>query len=117
VFGNEVGEPVKSIKTAWRATCRRAVIEGLQFHDLRRECGWRLLESPGVALPEVSAWLGHQNVTTTNAYLAATAQRLKATARKLEIGRTRRTRVAHGAGSTARPHTSARAAAAEKSVS
>jgi len=35
VFGNEVGEPVKSLKTAWRATYHRAGIVDLHFHDLR----------------------------------------------------------------------------------
>ena len=44
VFGNEIGERVGSVKTAWRATCRRAGIEDLNFHDLRREGGSRLLE-------------------------------------------------------------------------
>jgi len=37
VFGNAVGEHVGSIKTAWKAACRRAGISGLHFHDLRRE--------------------------------------------------------------------------------
>lgn len=45
VFGNEIGEPIASIKTAWRATCRRANIRGLHFHDLRREFGSRLLKA------------------------------------------------------------------------
>ena len=39
-----LGEPIDSVKTAWRATCRRAGIADLNFHDLRREHGaacWR----------------------------------------------------------------------------
>lgn len=47
VFGNEVGEPVDNVKTAWRTACRRAGISGLNFHDLRRECGSRWLEGGG----------------------------------------------------------------------
>ncbi len=68
VFGNEVGEEVDNVKTAWRAACRRAGIEGLNFHDLRRECGSRWLEG-GMNLLTVSAFLGHTQVTTTNIYL------------------------------------------------
>jgi integrase len=70
VFGNEVGEAVDNVKTAWRSACRRAGIEGLNFHDLRRECGSRWLEG-GVGLLTVSALLGHTQVTTTNTYLAS----------------------------------------------
>jgi integrase len=62
VFGNEVGEQIGSIKTAWRATCRRAGIRGLHFHDLRREFGSRLLES-GAAQHDVRDFLGHANIT------------------------------------------------------
>ena len=43
VFGNEVGEPINQIKTAWLATCRRAGIVDLHFHDLRRDFASRLL--------------------------------------------------------------------------
>jgi integrase len=35
VFGNAVGEPVKRVVRAWQATCRRAGIVDLHFHDLR----------------------------------------------------------------------------------
>ena len=37
VFGNEVGERVKSVQKAWTKTCKRAGIVGLHLHDLRRE--------------------------------------------------------------------------------
>jgi integrase len=30
-FGNEIGEKVKSFKTAWKLTCKRAGIAGLRF--------------------------------------------------------------------------------------
>ena len=45
VFGNAVGERLDSIKTAWKATCRRAGIEDLHFHDLRREAACRWFEA------------------------------------------------------------------------
>jgi integrase len=70
VFGSEIGEHQDSIKTAWRTTCRKAGIEDLHFHDLRREAASRWLEA-GVALLTVSYLLGHAQVTTTNAYSAS----------------------------------------------
>jgi integrase len=45
-FGNEIGERVQDFKTAWRGTCTRAGISGLNFHDLRREAGSRMQETP-----------------------------------------------------------------------
>ena len=71
VFGNEVGERVASVRRAWRASCRRAGVEGLHFQDLRREFASRLLES-GATLAEVQAWLGHANITLTSRYLGVT---------------------------------------------
>lgn len=76
VFGNEVGEAVGSIKTAWRATCRRAGVNDLHFHDLRREFASRLHESSG-SLHDVQEFLGHANVTTTSRYLKSTPLRLE----------------------------------------
>jgi integrase len=94
VFGNEIGQQVKSIGTAWdnavlkahdiavdRApdthaltpACR-AALRGinLHFHDLRREAGSRWLEG-AVPIHVVSKWLGHANVSQTSTYLATTA--------------------------------------------
>ena len=75
VFGNALGERVKSIKTAWRLTCARAQITGLHFHDLRREAASRLLEGD---VPEhyVQEVLGHANLSTTSRYLATTRKGL-----------------------------------------
>jgi integrase len=83
VFGNEIGEPIASIKTAWRATCRRANVRGLHFHDLRREFGSRLLES-GADQHDVREFLGHANITTTSRYLASTPLRLERALSRLE---------------------------------
>jgi integrase len=76
VFGNEVGERVKSVKTAWENCRRRAGVTGLHFHDLRREFGSRLRES-GASDHDVRDWLGHSNITTTSRYLATTSTRLQ----------------------------------------
>jgi integrase len=86
-FGNEIGEPVKGFKTAWRLTCRRAEIVGLHFHDLRREAGSQLLES-GASLTDVRDYLGHTSVTQTNTYLASSTQRLREALSKPTTART-----------------------------
>lgn len=76
VFGNEVGEGIGSVKTAWRAACERAGIDGLHFHDLRREFACRLLESRA-ELHDVRDFLGHTSITTTSRYLRSTSLRLE----------------------------------------
>jgi integrase len=84
VFGNEVGEPVKSVKTAWKATCRRAGITDLHLNDLRHEFGCRLLES-GSRLHDVRDFLGHANIATTSRYLQSSSYRLADALRRLEV--------------------------------
>lgn len=71
VFGNEIGERVKSKKSAWILACKRAGITNLHFHDLRREAGSRWLEG-GVPLQTVRDWLGHTNIAQTSTYLGST---------------------------------------------
>lgn len=83
VFGNECGEPVTSIRTAWELTCKRAGITGLHFHDLRREFACRLLES-SADLHDVRDFLGHANITTTSRYLQSTPTRLERALARLE---------------------------------
>ena len=95
VFGNEIGERIKNVKTAWETAVLRAYgvkIErtrgklsaanrarlaeiDLNFHDLRHEAGSRKLEA-GWPLHAVSRWLGHTKLTTTDTYLNATTQLL-----------------------------------------
>ena len=83
VFGNGVGKRLTTIKTAWRDTCRRAGIEDLHFHDLRREFACRLLES-SADLHDVRNFLGHANITTTSRYLRSTPVRLAQALERME---------------------------------
>ena len=82
-FGNEAGERVTSIRTAWELTCKRASITGLHFHDLRREFASRLLESRA-DLHDVQMFLGHAAITTTSRYLQSTPVRLERALARLE---------------------------------
>jgi len=86
VFGNELGERTRSIKTAWRLTCRRANITGLRIHDLRREAGSRWLEG-GVPLQVVRDWLGHSNISQTSTYLESTLTGQHDAMRRFEAAR------------------------------
>ena len=83
VFGNAVGDPLTSIRTAWRNTCRRAGIIDLHFHDLRRQFACRLLES-SADLHDVRDFLGHANITTTSRYVRSTPVRLAQALERME---------------------------------
>lgn len=93
VFGNAVGECIQSVDTAWTAACHRAGIVGLNFHDLRREAGSRLLES---GMPEhyVQRFLDHANLSTTSRYLKTTRRGMHEALTRVEERRNRCTTVA-----------------------
>lgn len=76
VFGTAVGTRHDSIKVAWAGTCRRAGIDGLCFHDLRREAGSRYSEA-GVPLHHLRELLGHANIATTSRYLSVAPVELR----------------------------------------
>ena len=59
---------------------------GLHLHDLRRECGSRLLEA-GAGIHEVREWLGHRDISTTGRYLAITGASLQRALGRLEASR------------------------------
>lgn len=79
VFVNpKTNKPYTSIKTAFKAAVRRAGLEDLRFHDLRRTVGTWLLTS-GVDIRTVQSILAHSDVRTTERYLALTnEQNIKA---------------------------------------
>ena len=65
VFCKEDGSPYKNLKKGLQGAARRAGIEGIRWHDLRRTCGCRLLQEYKVDLYLVRKWLGHKSVTMT----------------------------------------------------
>ncbi len=87
VFGTITGEQIASVKTAWRLTCERAKIEGLHFHDLRREAACRLLESGRFFLHDVQRFLDHADITTTSRYLQSSRLALHSAMRQYETDR------------------------------
>jgi integrase len=95
VFGTETGVKIRCVKTAWRLTCRRAGIEGLSIHDLRREAASSLHES-GMPLAYVSETLGHAQLTTTSRYIQASRLGRQAILKRVESKRNvKRDAVAH----------------------
>jgi len=48
-----------------RAAAKKADVADLDWHDLRRTCGCRLLQVYGLNMDKVSAWLGHSDVRVT----------------------------------------------------
>jgi integrase len=83
VFGNEVGEQVKSIRQAWERARDAAGVAGLQLRDLRHEAGSRFDEA-GVPTNYVSKILGHTNLTTTSRYPNIHRRGLQIAMEKLE---------------------------------
>jgi len=66
-FNPETQKPYTSIKTAFKAACRRALISGLRLHDMRHTFATRLIAS-GVDLITVKDLLGHGSVRITEKY-------------------------------------------------
>jgi len=61
------GKPIKSIKTAFNAACRRAGILDFRFHDLRHSAASWLVQA-GTPLDVIRDILGHADMKTTLRY-------------------------------------------------
>lgn len=71
------GKPIQDIKTAWRATIRRAGIRYCRFHDLRHTFATRLMEA-GVQQEIRKALMGHssgEDVHSTYVHVELPAKR------------------------------------------
>ena len=110
VFSNEVGELVRSFRSAWLTTVLKAhgikprwrkkanykqltedCVEAFQginlhWHDLRHEYASRLVER-GVPLAQVRDLLGHASISTTERYDNQTLEALQAATERLEDGK------------------------------
>ncbi|HEX6465385.1 MAG TPA: site-specific integrase [Vicinamibacterales bacterium] len=86
VFGNRLGQRVKSIRTAWENAREAAGLDGFQLRDLRHEAASRF-EEAGVLTTDVSKFLGHRNLSTTTRYLNTTSRRLRLALLRVEQAR------------------------------
>lgn len=73
-FNPKTGKPLSTVKTAFKASCRRAGIEGLRFHDLRHTFASRLVKR-GIDLITVKELLGHSTVKITERYTHSDEER------------------------------------------
>ncbi len=53
-----------------REVSGRSLIAHVEWHDLRRTCGCRLLQDRELSMQEVAKWLGHSSVTVTERHYA-----------------------------------------------
>ncbi|MCG3124896.1 MAG: Prophage integrase IntA [Phycisphaerales bacterium] len=61
------GGPLTEIKRPWRAVVKRAGLEGLRIHDIRRTFGsWSVAN--GTPIYTLKNLLGHKNISTTEVY-------------------------------------------------
>lgn len=75
VFCKSDGSRYKRLTRGLAGTADRAGVQDLQWHDLRRTCGCRLLQDIGYRLEDVRDFLGHSSVKTTErAYIARHAK-------------------------------------------
>jgi integrase len=68
VFGDRLGQRLKSTRGPWERVRATTGFPGLQLRDLRHESASRLEES-GMPVNFVSALLVHANLSTTSRYL------------------------------------------------
>ncbi len=75
LFMTEEGKPYSAVSPYFYEALKRAVkraglTKHVEWHDLRRTCGCRLLQELGLSMEYVSAWLGHSSVAVTQRHYA-----------------------------------------------
>jgi integrase/recombinase XerD len=70
VFSARGGKAIVDLDRGFKAAAERAGVIDLQWHDLRRTCGCRLLQDRKATIFEVSKWLGHSSVVVTERHYA-----------------------------------------------
>jgi len=89
------GARIKRFYHAWYNALERAGIDDLDFHDLRRSFGCRLLAA-GVDLVTIQKLYGHKSIQTTMLYLGVTSQSKMDAVRRLETRVNLAPSIAHG---------------------
>ncbi len=81
VFQRE-GQPVRSIRMAWRNACKKAGCAGRLLHDFRRTAAMNMIEA-GIDRQVAMKLLGHKTESIFNRYRIVTKDALKDAASKL----------------------------------
>jgi len=72
VFSNpKTGRPITTVKTAFKAACRRAGLNGIRLYDCRHTFASRLIQN-GCDIETVRALLGHSDIRVTMRYAHST---------------------------------------------
>ncbi|UCF70255.1 MAG: site-specific integrase, partial [candidate division WOR-3 bacterium] len=74
VFPGKNGKQRVTIKTAFKAACRRAGITNLRFHDLRHTFGTWLVNQ-GADIKTIQELMGHKSLKSTERYLHPNEER------------------------------------------
>src|SRR5262249_54160531 len=61
----ETGTRYQQLNKGLMGAIKRAGVDRLTWHDLRRTCGCRLLQDRRLSMEQVSRWLGHSSVLVT----------------------------------------------------
>ena len=77
------GRPIKRIRKAFDAACRRARLADVGRHTCRHTCGTWLAQA-GVDLHQIAGWLGHTNARTTELYAHHSPDHFGAAMRAME---------------------------------
>lgn len=84
VFSSSSGHQIRSVKTGFASACRRAGLEDVKPHDLRRTFASLLVQS-GVSIQAVSNLLRHSNINITDkVYAHLSVEHLREATRVLE---------------------------------
>jgi integrase len=73
IFPTQLGEAFTTRSSVWetfKRVAKKAGVEGVTWHDLRRTCGCRLLQVYRFQMIEVSGWMGHSSVKVTEKHYA-----------------------------------------------
>lgn len=82
VFHRE-GQPIRQFKVAWRNACKRAGVEGMMFHDLRRTA-IRNLTRAGVSQATAMEITGHRTISVFNRYNIVDEQDMRLAQEKMQ---------------------------------
>ena len=98
VLLKEDGTRLVSVQKGFKAACRRAKLEGLIWHDLRRTAGCRFLIDHGLSMEDVKEILGHSSVAVTEKSYAfldieAIKARLRAAQKRTQAQRIKEAKV------------------------
>lgn len=79
------GSPIKSVRTGFKAACRRAGIKDFRIHDMRHTAAVAMA-GRGVEMTKIQQYLGHANIgTTIKIYARYQPEHLRDAADALEL--------------------------------